>query len=258
MVRAASPIVDSDFYGSGGTQDTSLVSPSVDLTDSADPVVQFRTDFNALGDDVADVDVSTDGGTTWENVWHQTDGVTGPTQVRVPLPQAAGEADVQVRFHYYDATFAWWWQVDDVGLGTAFCDKVRGGLVLGQVSSSLTGDALNGATVSSDDAPADTATSAATPDDEGLGDGWYWMFSSAVGEHPFTATSGNYKAQTEPVDVAADWATRADFALDSGRLGAAPRPVKGTTELGGTATDTFTVTNDGNAPAIVRAVRAGR
>ncbi len=242
-------IVDSDFYGGDGAQDTSLVAPSVDLTDDTNPVVQFRTDFRALGDDVADVDVSLDGGTAWENVWSQPEDVRGPTKVRIPLPQAAGQADVRVRFHFYDASYAWWWQVDDVIVGTSFCDKARGGLVLGQVSSSLTGDALDGATVTSDDAPAETATTGPTPDDERLGDGWYWMFSSVTGAHPFTATSGSYAPQTQPVDVAADWATRADFALDSGLLRAGPRPVKGTTELGGSVTDTFTVTNDGNAPA---------
>ena len=28
--------------------------------------------------------------------------------------QAAGAANVQIRFHYYQATFEWWWQVDNV------------------------------------------------------------------------------------------------------------------------------------------------
>ncbi len=34
---------------------------------------------------------------------------------------AGGQSDVQVRWHYYNAFWAWWWQVDDVVVGEAGC-----------------------------------------------------------------------------------------------------------------------------------------
>jgi hypothetical protein len=40
--------------------------------------------------------------------------------------QAAGAADVQIRFHYYQAGFEWWWQVDNVKVSAvvpATCDN---------------------------------------------------------------------------------------------------------------------------------------
>ena len=39
-------MVDSDEYGSGNTQDTTLVSPVFDLTGVDTPVLEFATDYN--------------------------------------------------------------------------------------------------------------------------------------------------------------------------------------------------------------------
>ena len=79
--------------------------------------------------------------------------------------------DVQVRFHHYNAFFAWWWQVDNVLVGEAECAPVAGGLVVGNVYDLITGEALNGATVTVDDAPENTTVSGPTPDDPNLDDG---------------------------------------------------------------------------------------
>ncbi len=36
---------------------------------------------------------------------------------------------MQVRFHQYNASYDWWWEVDDVFLGNRTCDTIDGGLV---------------------------------------------------------------------------------------------------------------------------------
>ncbi|MFE9959667.1 S8 family serine peptidase [Micromonospora sp. NPDC005299] len=243
-------IIDSDDYGSGGRQDTSLVSPVVNLTDVAAPVIRFNQDFNWLSSDRADVDLSLDGGTTWSNVLRQAADVRGPRVTEVPIPQAAGQAQVQVRFHYYDASWEWWWQVDNVLIGSKLiCKPVDGGLVLGHVRDKNDNGYVNGATVTSDDRPAEKATTVATPDDTELPDGFYWMFSSLTGQHPFTAKAGNYVSQTKQVDVETDWATAANFQLAAGRLSVQPTSVTGTVRMPtGKVNKTFTVTNTGGAP----------
>ena len=76
--------------------------------------------------------------------------------------------------------------------------------MLGQVTDKNTGAALNGAKVTSDENPAVTATSMPTPDDPNLGDGFYWMFSTLTGSHPFTASQSPYVAQTKTVNVGTD------------------------------------------------------
>ncbi|WP_230688700.1 S8 family serine peptidase [Micromonospora sp. WMMC415] len=246
-------IIDSDDYGTGGRQDTSLVSPVVDLTAVTAPVIRFNQDFNHLGPDRADVDLSIDGGTTWTNVLRQAADVRGPRVTDIPIPQAAGQAEVRVRFHYYDASFEWWWQVDNVLIGSQVsCEPVNGGLVLGHVRDRNDNGYVNGATVTSDDRPAEKATTVATPDDPGVADGFFWMFSSLTGTHPFTATAGNYVSQRKQVDVQADWATAVTFRLAAGRLSVQPAAVSATVRMPtGKVNKTFTVTNTGGAPVTV-------
>jgi Carboxypeptidase regulatory-like domain/Kelch motif/Viral BACON domain len=244
-------IVDSDDFGPSNSQDTSLVTPVLNLTGMPTPVVRFNNDYRGFPGQVGDVDVTTDGGTTWTNVWHHTgDSVRGPGVQEVALPTAAGQAAVQLRFHF-SATFGWWWQVDNVAVQNRSCDPVDGGLVAGIVRDRNTGDGINGATVTSVDEPEDSGRSFATPDDPQLGDGFYWLFSSLTGRHRFTASAGNYVSQTRPATVDADWTTRLDFSLAAGRLSVEPGSVEATIRLGQSATRTFTMTNDGTAPVEV-------
>lgn len=246
-------IIDSDEYGSGGRQDSSLVTPVVDLTDVAAPVIRFNQDFNHLGPDRADVDLSLDGGATWTNVLRQAADVRGPRVTEIPIPQAAGQAQVQVRFHYYDASFEWWWEVDNVLIGSeVVCRPTNGGLVLGHVRDRNDDGYVNGATVTSNDRPAEKATTVATPDDTELADGFYWLFSSLTGTHKFTAAAGNYVSQSKNVDVQADWATATNFRLAAGRLAVKPAQVSATLQMpSGKVNKTFTVTNTGGAPVEV-------
>ncbi|QBR94317.1 peptidase S8 [Nocardioides euryhalodurans] len=251
-------IMDSDEWGSGGQQDTSLVTPVVDMSDLTAPVVGFKQDYNNLGD-TADVEVSIDGGETWETVLSQTTDVRGPREDVVQLPMAAGQSEVQLRFHHYDASYDWWWEVDDVFLGNRTCDPIPGGLVLGNVRSTASGDGINGATVTSLDAPETTATTRATPADENLDDGYYWMFSDLTGRHPFEASANQYESETATVRVIADLTNPQDFELGSGNIVVEPTELSGTRQLGGNPIrKTFEVTNTGSRAAEVELVeRAG-
>jgi hypothetical protein len=205
-------IIDSDYLGIGNHEDTYLVSPVANLTGVNSPDVSFDSDYRNLVS-VAQVDYSIDGGATWTNVWdHSGSDARGPSHIDIPLPSAANQANVQVRFHY-TATWAWWWEVDNVMLGTRTCVPVAGGLVVGNVTDFITGAGLNGATVTSDDHPADNATTAATPDDPNLGDGFYWMFSSLTGAHGLTGAQPGYVSKTMSANIAADGTTKVDFAL---------------------------------------------
>ncbi|MDQ7904919.1 S8 family serine peptidase [Phytohabitans sp. ZYX-F-186] len=247
-------MIDSDAYGSGNSQDTSLVSPVVDLTAVTAPVIRFNQDFRWLGSDRADVDLSLDAGATWTNVLRQAANVRGPRVTEIPIPQAAGQAQVQVRFHYYDASFEWWWEVDNVLIGSQVtCVPSNGGLVVGHVRDANDNGYVNGATVTSDDKPAESAVSAATPDDPGLPDGFFWLFSSLTGTHGFTAKGGSYVSQGKDVDVEADWTTSTSFQLAAGKLTVKPGSLSGNARIpSGKVTKTFTVTNTGGAPVDVK------
>ncbi len=242
-------MVDSDFLGIGNHEDTDLIMPPLDLSAPGSPVLRFNSDWRAVGNgDIADVDVSTDGGANWSTLWHQTASRRGPTVEEISLGPAAGSASALVRFRF-QGTWAWWWEVDNVAVVNRPCNPVPGGLVVGFTADQNTGAALNGVTVSSVDAPADKGVSAPTPDDPNIPDGFYWLFSSLTGAHPFTAAKAPYQPATKTVNVVANDAVRTDFALKAGRITVTPASIESFQTLGQTRTTTLTVTNTGSAPA---------
>jgi subtilisin family serine protease len=242
-------IADSDFAGSGTTTDTDLITPVLDLTGVAAPMLRFNSDFRDIGsEDFTDVDVTTDGGATWTNVYHQVDSRRGPTVEEVALGPAANQSAVQLRFHYF-GTWDWWWEIDNVRVVNRSCDPVPGGLVVGFTTDALTAAPLNGVTVTSNDRPVDKGVSAATPDDPNIPDGFYWLFSGLTGAHPFTASRAPYTPVTRTVTVAANSTVQADFALPASRLQITPTKIESYQTLGQTRTTTITVKNTGNGPA---------
>ncbi|SDI19832.1 Serine protease, subtilisin family [Actinokineospora alba] len=235
---------DSDFEGFVA-MDTELVSPPVDLSAVDAPVIRFRQDFSANSHEIAEVDLSIDGGSTWETVFSQPGDFglgdrRGPRVEEIPVPGAAGLTDVRVRFHYYNAMFDWWWQVDDVLVGGGPCARVDGGLVVGKVTDAATGVALP-ATVTSVDDPPETTTAGR--------DGRYALFTARTGERTFTASHNGFESHTRAVDVVAGAVTRADFALGSGHLVVSPPKVESTVEANGSSRTTLTLTNDGTVDA---------
>jgi V8-like Glu-specific endopeptidase len=110
-------IADSDELGSGYNMDEELISPEVDLGDYVEATVQFKHDFHyysGSGDEIADVDVRSSVTSGWVNVKRFQNGdASGFVSLDI-TPYAAGQSDVQVRFHYYNARYDWWWAVDDV------------------------------------------------------------------------------------------------------------------------------------------------
>ncbi|MEV8609374.1 carboxypeptidase regulatory-like domain-containing protein [Amycolatopsis sp. NPDC051373] len=234
-----------DSNSIGGDQDTSLVSPVVDLSGTANPTVRFASDYQGTQGQQGAVDFTTDGGATWTTVWqHGSDTVSGPSTQVVPLPGAAGKKTVQVRFNYRDQLFGFWWQVDDVLIGDHACDVVPGGLVTGSVHDHVTGAALGGASVDSVDRPGEGATTQS--------DGSYWFFSSVTGSHPVTASATNFVPGTQKTVVAPDAVTPADFLLDAGRLEVTSAAVNKTVAWQGKTTANVKVRNTGTAPVDVR------
>jgi subtilisin family serine protease/N-acetylneuraminic acid mutarotase len=232
--------------GGGVELDAALLSPPLDLSRRTNPVVSFRQDFITIKE-LADVDLSLDGGTTWQTILHQDRSVR-KTQTVVPIPQAAGQKNVRVRFNYQDATFnSWYWQVDDVFIGDLTCGPVPGGIVVGQVSDRNTGAAVNGAAVRRDKT---TVQSAATPGDSALGDGFYSTFVPA-GRQSLGASAPEYQDVSSRVTVRSGRVTRVDFRLPAGQLSVHPVAVTAQVAKGRSTTARFTVRNTGSAPVQV-------
>jgi len=107
--------IDSDAAGSGKTFDDSLVSPSFNCTGYTIVTLSFRHYYNDFSaNDFAYVEISTDGGTVWNNViTYSTDSANGAIANLNISAQAAGQANVMVRFRYVTTTSDWYWLIDD-------------------------------------------------------------------------------------------------------------------------------------------------
>ena len=116
-------IVDSDKAGNVAL-DTELRTPIMNLSALTVVTLTFKSDFHYYSGggnaEVADVDVSLNGASgPWTNVWRRSGADDrGPKTYTIDLTAlAAGQANVMLRFHYYNARYDWWWEIDDVQLG---------------------------------------------------------------------------------------------------------------------------------------------
>jgi N-acetylneuraminic acid mutarotase len=235
---------------SGGQEDTELVSPVTDLSSATTPILQFNSDLEGYYNDTAGIDLSTDGGQTWTNVWEQDGwpGQPGPQQDIIPLPAAAGQSQVQVRFHF-TGDYSLWWELDNIFLGNRSCDPVPGGLVTGRVTDKNTGAGVAGATVTGSATSGVSATTEPAGGDPATGDGFYSMFYPGTGSKPVAAAMTSYTGVKKSIAVTPDAVTTKNFALPAGQFSVSKPGVTVTTGMGSTKTATFTVTNTGTAPA---------
>ena len=115
--------INSDYYGSVDI-DAALISPLIAIPAGA--MLEFDTNYiTYLGYDYADTDISVDGGATWINLlsWHGDADEQGTfwgegVHISVDLFDYSGQ-DAMFRFHYYDANWEWYWQVDNFAVTPA-------------------------------------------------------------------------------------------------------------------------------------------
>jgi len=122
---------NSDACGSGSSTDSSLYTPTFSLAGATEAELSFLAAYNHLGSSSFEVDITTDGGSTWNNelTWTEDQNPNGPgVEVDIDLSAYLGETDVQVRFRY-QAGWDWWIVIDDVavtvagvGAGSPFAD----------------------------------------------------------------------------------------------------------------------------------------
>ena len=245
-------VADSDACGSGHTMNTELRSPIINIASLSSVPFQFKYDYYTLqpGESAA-VGLSGDGGLSWQDFYTMTFTTTlttrGPKTYNQDLTALlSGASQAQVRFRYVAPGWDWWWEVDDVSLGSPSCTPLSGGLVVGNVTDANTGNGLNGTSVSNQGGY-HTAT-VPTPDDPGVGEGFYTLFSPA-GSQVFNASQQNYSNGTANVNVVSNNTVRQDFALQAGRLSYIPANLNVGLSVGASTVQPITLTNSGGSPA---------
>lgn len=135
---------------------TSLVSPSVDLSGADGAVLGFKSCFQFEYLETINVDVSTDGGLSWTNVWSRVGDICYlPSRPVLDLSGViAGSANVSLRFRFDTADLRQgnFWQIDDIELeaigGSA--PPPQGGELPGQATNPAPADASGGAGLETD------------------------------------------------------------------------------------------------------------
>ena len=130
--------VDSDAAGSGTSLDEFLTSPVIDASGlSGSLILEFDQYYRNAGDD-ADVEVYD--GSTWVTVLAQSSSAGGwgsPDHQRIDITQYAN-ANLQVRFHYYNASWDWYWAVDNFSVEEVLCNPSTNLGMLSASSDSIT------------------------------------------------------------------------------------------------------------------------
>ena len=115
---------NSDAQGSGGTTNTELISPVINTTGFTALSLEFWHYLNALTVTSAKVEVSLDGGTTWEvtplaNYTTDLGSAAAFVKASVNMTAYINQTNLKIRFKYYD-TWGFYWCIDNVALtGTA-------------------------------------------------------------------------------------------------------------------------------------------
>lgn len=235
-----------------------MFTPPIDLTGKAASVsfYLYQEDFLAGSPDYVQVQVSTDGGTTWQNVgqpvprgvagitdgWYLNtvgvDGFTGsPANVQIAI-QAISSYGNEIL-------------LDNLTVSTHVCSGIQGAMVVGNVYDANTGAALNEAIVSHD--LGGSTYTFPTTEDPAQDDGFYFLFSPIPGVPPaarnITASKGSYNPASATIIVPADGVVRQNFALTAGAFTISPDMIKIRTNAGTTASAPLTLQNGGTASA---------
>ena len=203
-------------------------------------------DTNYATNDNVQVQVSTDGGATWQNVGapaSRYNGTTGWTSYLVDLNAYAGQ-NIRLGFlgtsQYGSDT-----HVDDITVANAVCAPQAGGIVVGNTFDANTAAAVSGALVVNDSGGSMVSTATGDPSNP---PSFYSLFSPA-GSHTFTATKSSYGVVTASPTVILSNTIRQDLFLPTGLLAYAPPALATTLNMGVSATVPFTLTNEGGLAA---------
>ncbi len=109
-------VADSDTAGSGNTTSTILTSPVIDLTGVTLGPITLDVDlyYNDYSSDSEHGYVEVYDGSTWQTIADYNGSDVNGHQSYDVTQYAANNAAFRVRFSYQDASFSWWYSVDNV------------------------------------------------------------------------------------------------------------------------------------------------
>jgi hypothetical protein len=233
--------------------DTTVTSPVIDLSGETAPLTLTWQQANHLETAIFDpgtVEISIAGG-PWEVLWQSPEATVQVDwrELSADISNAAGET-IQLRWTLDtdgSVTYNGLYFDQIVVRGAPNCISRPGELVSGRVDDANTSDPLLGAQISAGVGVPATSDSS---EDPALGEGAYLLFVPE-GTQTVTAELGEYQPGEVTDDFVDGNARRVDFALNAGRLSAAPEAMSNTLDFGDTDDQFLVLLNDGTAPVDV-------
>ena len=196
-------------------------------------------------DDRLQVQASTDGGATWQDVGAPVSryaASSGWKRHQVPLTGITGNlGDVRIGLLGISA-YGNDIHIDDVEANTGCVAPSSGGLVVGNVRDANTGTALTGATVTN--AARSLSATATATSDPAVDDAFYCLYSGGSDTLEASFGSAYAHANASPVVSPGSVAVQ-DFDLAAGQLTASPSPLNLSSQPGSSASGTVTLANNG-------------
>ncbi len=233
--------------------DTALVTPPIPVTSlHGAAVLRYKANAQLFGGDALDLDISEDGGTTWNTIEHWTTLHHGSlfskpgVKVSVDLePYLPSSGIFKLRWRYYNLNNGgqhWYAQIDDVVLGS--CMPIPGGLITGQVTDANTGDGIVGARVENDKNVG--TNTIVNPADANLLKGTY-MFFSTGGDRVLTVSDNGYPAVTASIAVKNNKVIKKNFSLKAAQFEITKSALTARVMVNNTATVSLALKNTGSS-----------
>jgi len=120
--------INSDAYGSGNSQNTDLVTPTLNLSAYTDVTLNFQHYFRVYSSSSAKLYYSINNGSTWVLIQSWTVNTANPAQFSQQIPELAGESEVKIKWNY-TGTYGYYWSVDNIGISGTPTNLILGDVV---------------------------------------------------------------------------------------------------------------------------------
>jgi len=107
--------LNSDGYGSGNSQNSDLVTPTLDLSGFTNVTLAFQHYFRSYSGSSGTLAYSINNGSTWTTIQTWTATTANPAVFNQVIAAVAGQAQVKFRWKYV-GTWGYYWSVDNVSI----------------------------------------------------------------------------------------------------------------------------------------------
>ncbi|MFU8842465.1 MAG: S8 family serine peptidase [Bacteroidales bacterium] len=107
--------LNSDGYGSGNSQNSDLVTPTLDLSGFTNVTLAFQHYFRSYSGSSGALAYSINNGSSWTTIQSWTSSTTNPASFNQVIAAVEGQSQVKFRWKYV-GTWGYYWSVDNVSI----------------------------------------------------------------------------------------------------------------------------------------------